>query len=77
MPEGNGLKALDLAGTLHFGGATFAVDEGVFTLDGNRAIGVLAFSANARPRIEGTFAFVQLPLDPYLGSRGEVAVLFS
>ena len=73
VPEGNGLKALDLAGTLHFGGATFAVDEGVFTLDGNRAIGVLAFSANARPRIEGTFAFDQLPLDPYLGSRGEVA----
>jgi AsmA protein len=67
LPDGDSLKNMTLAGTFHFSGSTFAVEDGVFSLDGNRAIGVLAFSPKARPRVEGTLAFDQLVLDPYLG----------
>ena len=68
VPDGNSLKTLTAGGTFHFSGSNFAVEDGVFSIDGNRAIGVLAFSPKTRPRLEGTLAFDQLVLDPYLAS---------
>ena len=66
LPEGKSLQGLTASGTAHLSGTTLSFDNGVFTLDGNTADGVLSVAMGARPRIEGTFAFERLLLDPYL-----------
>lgn len=70
LPEGKSLQGLTAAGTAHLAGSTLSFDNGVFTLDGNTADGVLSVAMGARPRLEGTLAFERLTLDPYLGAGG-------
>ncbi len=66
LPEGTSLQGLTASGTAHFRGTTLSFDDGVFTLDGNTADGVLSVAMGERPRLEGTFDFERLVLDPYL-----------
>jgi AsmA protein len=68
LPDGQSLKGYSAAGAFHLAGQTLAFDDGTFTLDGNKAMGLLALTAaKPRPRLEGTLAFDRLDLDPYLG----------
>jgi AsmA protein len=68
LPEGDSLKGFTAAGAFHFAGSTLTFDDGTFTLDGNKAVGLLALTIDSsRPRVEGTLAFDRLVLDPYLG----------
>ena len=74
IPDGDSLKGFSAAGAFHLAGSTLTFDDGTFTLDGNKAVGLLALTAaNPRPRVEGTLAFDRLVLDPYLGSAGRAA----
>ena len=69
IPDGDSLKGFSAAGAAHLSGSTLTFDDGTFTLDGNKAVGLLALSAGGpQPRVEGTLAFDRLVLDPYLGS---------
>lgn len=69
LPDGQSLQGLSAAGAFHLSGSTLAFDDGIFTLDGNKAVGLLAVTAApSRPRIEGTLAFGRLGFDPYLGN---------
>lgn len=67
LPEGKSLQGLTASGTAHFSGTTLSFDDGVFTLDGNTADGVLSVAMGARPHLEGTLDFGRLVLDPYFG----------
>jgi len=68
LPDGKSLQHLSASGTAHWNGTTLTFDDGTFTLDGNEAVGLLAVTPGARPRVEGTLAFDRLALDPYVGS---------
>ena len=69
IPDGDSLKGFSAAGGFHLAGSTLTFDDGTFTLDGNKAVGLLALTpGKPRPRVEGTLAFDRLVLDPYLGS---------
>ena len=69
IPDGDSLRGFSAAGAFHLAGSTLTFDDGTFTLDGNKAVGLLALTAGKpRPRVEGTLAFDRLVLDPYLGS---------
>jgi AsmA protein len=68
LADGENLKSLSASGKAHWNGATLIFEDGSFTLDGNRAIGVLAVTPGPRPRIDGTLAFDRLALDPYIGA---------
>ncbi|HEU0016819.1 MAG TPA: AsmA family protein [Methyloceanibacter sp.] len=69
IPDGDSLRGFSAAGAFHLAGSTLTFDDGTFTLDGNKAVGLLALTASKpRPRVEGTLAFDRLVLDPYLGS---------
>ena len=63
---GQSLKTFAAVGTGHVSGASLAIDEGTFTLDGNKASGVLAITAGKRPHVEGTLDFDRFVTDPYL-----------
>lgn len=76
LPPGESLKDFSLAGTVHLGGGTLSVENGTFSLDGNKAVGVLALSAASRPRVDGTFAFGRLSLNPYLGNTDAAGAVF-
>ena len=68
LPNGQSLQGFSAAGAFHLSGSTLAFDDGTFTLDGNKAVGLLAVTASpSRPRIEATLAFDRLGFDPYLG----------
>ncbi len=68
LPSGDSLKGFSASGAFHLAGSALTFDDGTFTLDGNKAVGLLALSATGlRPRVEGTLAFDRLRLDPYLG----------
>jgi AsmA protein len=68
LPAGDSLKGFSASGGFHLAGTALTFDDGTFTLDGNKAVGLLALSARGlRPRVEGTLAFDRLMLDPYLG----------
>jgi AsmA protein len=69
LPQGESLKGLSAAGTVHWSGVTLTFDDGAFTLDGNAADGLLAITVAERPRVEGTLAFERLVLDPYIGAK--------
>jgi AsmA protein len=74
IPDGDSLRGFSAAGAAHLSGSTLTFDDGTFTLDGNKAVGLLALTAGKpRPRVEGTLAFDRLVLDPYLGSAKQSA----
>jgi len=73
LVEGENLKDLSASGQAHWNGTTLAFEDGSFTLDGNRAIGVLAVTPGEQPRIDGTLAFDRLALDPYIGAGAPTA----
>jgi AsmA protein len=66
LPEGQSLQRLSVAGTAHWNGTTLSFDDGSFALDGNSAVGVLAVTPGARPRVDATLAFERLALAPYV-----------
>lgn len=66
LPEGESLKDASATGRVHWLGPTLTFDDGTFDFDGNEAVGLLALTAGARPRIDGTLDFESLSLDPYL-----------
>jgi AsmA protein len=68
LPKGESLQNLTASGAAHWNGATLTFDSGSFSLDGNEAVGLLAFTASERPRVEATLDFERLVLDPYLGA---------
>jgi AsmA protein len=68
LPDGQSLGRLSASGLAHWNAATLTFDDGSFTLDGNAAVGLLAVTPGARPRIDGTLAFDRLVLDPYIGA---------
>ena len=74
IPDGDSLRGFSAAGAAHLSGSTLTFDDGTFTLDGNKAVGLLALTAGKkRPRVEGTLAFDRLVLDPYLGGAKQSA----
>ncbi len=66
LPDGQSLKNISASGGVEWNGTTLTFDDGSFSVDGNAADGLLAITIGAPPRIEGTLAFDQLMLDPYL-----------
>lgn len=66
LPDGDSLKNARASGQIHWTGSTLTFDDGTFDFDGNEAVGLLAITSGDRPRIDGTLAFEQLTLDPYL-----------
>ena len=68
LPEGDSLKGFTATGAFHLAGPTLTFDDGRFTIDGNKADGLLALTATPRPRVEGTLAFQRLVIDHYLGN---------
>ena len=69
IPDGDSLRGFSAAGAFHLAGSTLTFDDGTFTLDGNKAVGLLALTAaKPRARVEGTLDFDHLVLDPYLDS---------
>jgi len=73
LPAGESLKDLAASGTIHWDASTLTFDDGTFSFDGNAAVGLLALTAAAQPRVDGTLAFKTLVLDPYLGGGGDGA----
>jgi len=71
LPAGESLKDLAASGTIHWDASTLTFDDGTFSFDGNAAVGLLALTAAAQPRVDGTLAFETLVLDPYLGGDGD------
>ena len=72
LPEGQSLKNISASGGVEWDGSTLTFDDGSFSVDDNAADGLLAVTASAPPRIEGTLAFDRLVLDPYLlGANGD------
>ena len=66
LPNGASLKGFNASGAFRIAGPTLTFDDGNFSLDGNSAVGLLAVTKGARPRIEGTLAFDRLLLNPYI-----------
>jgi len=50
LPARDSLKGLSAAGAFHVTGPTLTFDDGTFTLDGNKAVGLLALTARDRDR---------------------------
>ena len=67
LPTGQSPKVLTANGSAHWNGTALTFDDGSFTLDGNSAVGLLAITPGARPRVEGTLAFDRLDIDSYFG----------
>jgi AsmA protein len=66
IPLGRSLQKLSVAGTARWNGSTLTFDDGTFSLDGNKAVGLLAITPGPRPRIDATLDFERLAIDPYL-----------
>lgn len=67
IPDGVGLKGFHATGRMQWSGTTIAFEEGTYAMDGNTAVGTLAAKIDGeRPKLEGTLAFEQLSLQPYL-----------
>jgi AsmA protein len=66
IPPGRSLQKLSAAGTARWNGSTLTFDDGTFSLDGNKAVGLLAITPGPRPRIDATLDFERLAIDPYL-----------
>lgn len=64
---GHGLEEFSVSGTLDWSDDTFAFENADVMLDGNEAKGGLSFMlSGARPNLEGTLAFSNLELAPYI-----------
>jgi AsmA protein len=66
VPNGSNLNDFTASGSFRIAGPTLTFDDGNFTLDGNSAVGLLAITKGATPRIEATLAFDRLALGPYI-----------
>jgi AsmA protein len=66
LPEGQSLQELSASGSARWNGTTLTFDNGTFALGGDRAVGALAITPGARPRIDGTLDFDRLVLDLYI-----------
>jgi AsmA protein len=66
VPNGSNLNGFTASGSFRIAGPTLTFDDGNFTLDGNSAVGLLAITKGATPRIEATLAFDRLALGPYI-----------
>jgi AsmA protein len=66
LPPGRSLEKLSAAGKARWNGSTLTFDDGTFSLDGNKAVGLLAVTPGPRPRIDATLDFERLAIDPYL-----------
>ena len=64
--RGRSLEKLSAAGKARSNGSTLTFDDGTFSLDGNKAVGLLAVTPGPRPRIDATLDFERLAIDPYL-----------
>jgi hypothetical protein len=65
LPPGPSLKKLSAAGKARWNGST-DLRRRTFSLDGNKAVGLLAVTPGPRPRIDATLDFERLAIDPYL-----------
>ncbi len=65
--NGNGLEEFRATGPLEWSNQTVAFEGAKFTIDGNEASGGLSFSLGGqRPMLDGTLAFDNLELAPYV-----------
>ncbi|MFN3743141.1 MAG: AsmA-like C-terminal region-containing protein [Hyphomicrobiaceae bacterium] len=68
-PRAGNLEALRLRGALDWTGGVMAFSQATLTLDGNEGVGAISVTrAGERTAVEGTIAFKQLNLKPYVVS---------
>jgi AsmA protein len=68
-PRAGNLEAMRLRGTLDWTGGTMAFSQATLTLDGNEGVGTVSVTrSGGRTAVEGTLAFKQLDLKPYIAS---------
>jgi AsmA protein len=63
IPDGDSLKGFSAAGGFHLAGSTLTFDDGTFTLDGNKAVGLLALTpGKPRPFNQPLLQFIDADL---------------
>jgi len=68
-PRAGNLEAMRLRGTLDWTGGSMAFSQATLTLDGNEGSGAISVTrTGGRTAVEGTLAFKQLNLKPYIAS---------
>jgi AsmA protein len=68
-PRAGNLEAMRLKGALDWTGGAMAFSNATLTLDGNEGVGAITITREAeRTAVEGTLAFKQLDLKPYVTS---------
>ncbi len=68
-PRAGNLEAMRLRGALDWTGGSMAFSQATLTLDGNEGVGAVSVTrAGGRTAVEGTLAFKQLNLKPYIAS---------
>jgi AsmA protein len=68
-PRPGNLEGMRLRGNLDWSGGAMAFSEAALTLDGNEGVGAISVSREGeRTAVEGTLAFKQLNLRPYIVS---------
>lgn len=68
-PRAGNLEAMRLRGTLDWTGGSMAFSQATLTLDGNEGVGAVSVTrTGGRTAVEGTLAFKQLNLKPYIAS---------
>jgi AsmA protein len=68
-PRAGNLEALRLRGALDWTGGSMAFSQATLTLDGNEGVGAVSVTrTGGRTAVEGTLAFKQLNLQPYIAS---------
>lgn len=68
-PRAGNLEAMRLRGTLDWTGGSMAFSQATLTLDGNEGVGAVSVTrTGGRTAVEGTLAFKQLDLKPYIAS---------
>ncbi len=68
-PRAGNLEALRLKGALDWTGGAMAFSNATLTLDGNEGVGAITITRqDQRTALEGTLAFKQLDLKPYIAS---------
>lgn len=77
-PDAPGLDTLSAKGPFEWSEGTATFDAATISIDGNAASGSLALSpGKSRPRLEGTLAFDELRLDPYVTAPAESGALLT
>lgn len=68
-PRAGNLEAMRLRGALDWTGGSMAFSQATLTLDGNEGVGAVSVTrTGGRTAVEGTLAFKQLNLKPYIAS---------